>query len=29
MVSSTLFVRNSRGRVIDFLCINFDNSALR
>ena len=29
MVSSTLFVRNSRRRVIDFLCINFDNSALR
>ena len=29
MVSSTLFVRNSRGRVIGFLCINFDNSALR
>ncbi|WP_445341824.1 helix-turn-helix transcriptional regulator [Bifidobacterium sp. ESL0827] len=29
VVSSTLFVRNSRGRVIGFLCINFDNSALR
>ena len=29
MVSSTLFVRNSRGRVIGFLCINFDNSAFR
>ena len=29
MVSSTLFVRNSRGRVIGFLCINFDSSAFR
>ncbi len=29
MVSSTLFVRTSRGRVIGFLCINFDNSAFR
>ena len=29
MVSSTLFVRNARGRVIGFLCINFDSSAFR
>ncbi|ATO41635.1 hypothetical protein BA20089_05465 [Bifidobacterium asteroides DSM 20089] len=29
VVSSTLFVRNSRGRVIGFLCINFDNSTFR
>ncbi|WP_445340316.1 helix-turn-helix transcriptional regulator [Bifidobacterium sp. ESL0825] len=29
VVSSTLFVRNSRGRVIGFLCINFDSSAFR
>ena len=29
VVSSTLFLRNSRGRVIGFLCINFDSSAFR
>ena len=29
VVSSTLFVRNARGRVIGFLCINFDSSAFR
>ena len=29
VVSSTLFVRNTKGRVIGFLCINFDSSAFR
>lgn len=29
MVSSTFFLRDARGRVIGFLCINFDNSAFR
>ena len=29
MVSSTFFLRNAKGRVIGFLCINTDNSAFR